>query len=75
MVRSAAIERIEAPTRGGKAMAEEEKEEKKGGKVRKFFLFAAFAAIVAGAVKFFRGRRSGFEEDEWRELPPPAESG
>ena len=56
-------------------MAEEEKEEKKGGKVRKFFLFAAFAAIVAGAIKFFKGRRAGFEEDEWRELPPPAESG
>ena len=59
-------------------MAEEEVvvvvEEKKSHKVRKFFLFAALAAIVAGVVKFFKGRGSGFEEDEWRELPPPAES-
>jgi hypothetical protein len=45
---------------------------KKGGKVKKFFLFAILAAIVAGAVKFFRGRSSEFEEDEWQELPPPA---
>ena len=49
-------------------------EEKKSHKVRKFFLFAALAAIIAGVVKFFRGKGSGFEEDEWRELPPPAES-
>jgi hypothetical protein len=57
-------------------MTEEEvqQEAKKSHKVRKFFLFAALAAIVAGVVKFFRGRGSGFEEDEWRELPPPAET-
>ena len=57
-------------------MAEDEVQEetKKSHKVRKFFLFAAIAAVVAGVVKFFKGRGSGFEEDEWRELPPPAES-
>jgi hypothetical protein len=59
-------------------MAEQEVivvEEKKSHKFRKFFLFAALAAIVAGVVKFFKGRGAGFEEDEWRELPPPAEGG
>ena len=59
-------------------MAEEETvvvvEEKKSHKVRKFFLFAALAAIVAGVVKAVRGRGAGFEEDEWRELPPPADT-
>jgi hypothetical protein len=50
-------------------MAEEKA--KKGGKVRKFFLFAALAGLAAGMMKMFRGRRSGFEEDEWQELPPP----
>ena len=55
-------------------MAEDETtEKKKGGKVRKFFLFAAIAGMIAGLVKFMKGRRGGFEEDEWRELPPPAE--
>jgi hypothetical protein len=55
-------------------MAEEnlEQEEKKGShKVRKFFLFAALAGLVAGLMKFFKGRKAGFEEDEWQELPPP----
>ena len=47
---------------------------KKGGKVRKFFLFAAIAGLVAAAVRFFKGRRAGMEENEWQELPPPAGS-
>jgi hypothetical protein len=46
-------------------------EEKKSHKVRKFFLFAFFAALITGLVKFFQGRKAGFEEDEWQELPPP----
>ena len=50
-------------------MAEEKV--KKGGKVRKFFLFAALAGLAAGLMKMFKGRRAGFEEDEWQELPPP----
>jgi hypothetical protein len=60
----------------GKAVPDEETTEKKkkGGKVKKFFLFAAIAGLIAGVVKFMKGRRGGFEEDEWRELPPPAES-
>jgi len=49
----------------------QEESTKKGGKLKKFFLFAMLAAIVAGAVKFFRGRNAEFEEDEWQELPPP----
>jgi hypothetical protein len=57
------------PTGEGNAMAEEK--EKKGGKVRKFFLFAALAGLAAGLMKMFKGRRAGFEEDEWQELPPP----
>ena len=47
---------------------------KKGGKVKKFFLFAAIAALVAGVVRFVKGRRAGDEENEWQELPPPAGS-
>jgi hypothetical protein len=50
---------------------EEKEEKKKGHKVRKFFLFAALAGLVAGAMKMFKGRRGGFEDDEWRTLPPP----
>ena len=46
-------------------------EKKSGHKVRKFFLFAALAGLVAGLMKFFKGRKAGFEEDEWQELPPP----
>jgi hypothetical protein len=45
--------------------------EKKRGKVRKFFLFAALAALVGGIVSFFKRRREGLEESEWQELPPP----
>jgi hypothetical protein len=62
----------------GTAMAEtdekeeaREEEKKKGHKVRKFFLFAAIAGLIAGLMRFFRGRKAGFEEDEWQELPPP----
>ncbi len=47
---------------------------KKGGKIRKFFLFAFFAAGVAAVMKFLKGRRAGEEENEWQELPPPAGS-
>jgi hypothetical protein len=49
----------------------EQKEKKGGHKVRKFFLLAAIAGLVAGLMKFFKGRKAGFEEDEWQELPPP----
>lgn len=44
-------------------------EKKKGGKLKKFFLFAALAGAAAWAVKTFRGR--GYDENEWQELPPP----
>jgi xanthine dehydrogenase molybdopterin-binding subunit B len=47
---------------------------KKGGKVKKFFLFAAIAALVATVVRFVKGRRAGDDENEWQELPPPAGS-
>ena len=50
-------------------MAEETK--KKGGKLKKFFLFAFIAAIVAAVVKLVKGRRAGFDDNEWQELPPP----
>ena len=56
-------------------MAEEEGTEpkKKKGKVKKFFLFAMFAAAIAGVVSVFKKRRNeGFEESDWQELPPPA---
>jgi hypothetical protein len=46
-------------------------EKKKGGKIKKFFLFAALAALVGGLVNFFKRRREGLEESEWQELPPP----
>ena len=46
-------------------------EKKKGGKLNKFFLFAAIAAAVGGLVNFFKRRREGLEESEWQELPPP----
>ncbi len=47
-------------------------EKKKGGKLRKFFLFAAIAGLVTALVQFMKRRRgSGMEESEWQELPPP----
>jgi len=46
-------------------------EDKKGGKIRKFFLFAFFASLVAALVTFFKRRRGAGEESEWQELPPP----
>ncbi len=46
-------------------------EKKKGGKVKKFFLFAALAGAVGALVSFFKRRREGLEESEWQELPPP----
>jgi hypothetical protein len=49
-------------------------EKKKGGKVKKFFLFVAIAALVASVVRFVKGRRAGDDENEWQELPPPAGS-
>ncbi len=49
----------------------EENGEKKGGKLRKFFLFAFIAGAATAAVRFFKGRRAGMEENEWQELPPP----
>lgn len=45
--------------------------EKKGGKVKKFFLFAAIAAAFAYVVKMMKGRRGTSDESEWQELPPP----
>lgn len=48
-------------------------EEKKGGKVKKFFLFAAIAGLVTGIVQFLKRRRGmGSDESEWQELPPPS---
>jgi len=44
---------------------------KKGGKLRKFFLFAAIAGIFAAISKNMKRRRAGSEESEWQELPPP----
>lgn len=52
------------------AKDQDREEKKKGGKVRKFFLFAALAGLVAGAVRILKGRRGGFEDDDWRQLPP-----
>jgi hypothetical protein len=49
-------------------------ETKKGGKLKKFVLFAFFAAAAAALVRFFKGRRAGEDENEWQELPPPAGS-
>ena len=49
-------------------------DEKKGGKLKKFFLFAAFAGLAAAAMRFVKGRRAGTQENEWEELPPPAGS-
>ncbi|HEX8099219.1 MAG TPA: hypothetical protein VF660_03340 [Actinomycetota bacterium] len=46
-------------------------EKKKGGKIKKFFLFAALAGIGGAVVSFFKRRREGLEESEWQELPPP----
>ncbi len=46
-------------------------EGKKGGKIKKFFLFAFFAALVGAVVSFFKRRRGAGEEAEWQELPPP----
>ena len=51
-----------------------EVEAKKGGKLKKFVLFAFFAAAAAALVRFFKGRRAGEDENEWQELPPPAGS-
>ncbi len=48
-------------------------EDKKGGKLRKFFLFAAVAGLVTGVVQFLKRRRAG-DESEWQELPPPSAS-
>ena len=47
---------------------------KKGGKIKKFFLFVAIAAMVASVMRFVKGRRAGDDENEWQELPPPAGS-
>jgi hypothetical protein len=47
-------------------------EGKKGGKIRKFFLFAAIAGLVTAILQFVKRRRgAGSEESEWQELPPP----
>jgi len=55
-------------------MGDETEGKKKGGKVKKFFLFAAFAGLAAAAMRFVKGRRAGTQENEWEELPPPAGS-
>ena len=46
-------------------------EEKKGGKIRKFFLFAAIAGLVTAIFQFVKRRRAGSDETEWQELSPP----
>jgi hypothetical protein len=46
--------------------------EKKRGKIKKFFLFAMFAAAVAAVMNLVKKRRgAGMEDNEWQELPPP----
>jgi hypothetical protein len=48
-------------------------EKKKGGKLKKFFLFAAIAGLVTAIMQFMKRRRGqGMEDNEWQELPPPA---
>ncbi len=49
-----------------------DKEKKKGGKIRKFFLFAAIAGAIGALTKSMKRRRAGSEESEWQELPPPS---
>jgi hypothetical protein len=46
--------------------------EKKGGKIRKFFLFAAIAGGFAALMKMMKGRRGAVDDSEWQELPPPS---
>jgi hypothetical protein len=46
--------------------------EKKGGKIRKFFLFAAIAGAAGALMKVMKGRRGAADESEWQELPPPS---
>ena len=46
-------------------------EKKKGGKIKKFFLFAAIAGAIGAVVSVFKRLREGLEESEWQELPPP----
>jgi hypothetical protein len=46
-------------------------EEKKGGKIKKFFLFAAIAGAFAAIMRMMKRRRAGMDENEWQELPPP----
>ncbi|CAN5153461.1 hypothetical protein BH20ACT24_BH20ACT24_03730 [soil metagenome] len=45
--------------------------DEKGGKLKKFFLFAAIAGLVGAVVSFFKRRRGGLDDNEWQELPPP----
>ena len=48
--------------------------EKKGGKIKKFFLFAAIAGAATALMRRFKSRRGMGEENEWQELPPPSSS-
>jgi hypothetical protein len=57
--------------RGSRSRGGAEGEEGGGHKVRKFFLLAAIAGLVAGLMGVLQGPQGGFEEDEWQELPPP----
>ena len=52
--------------------SEAEGGKKKGGKLKKFFLFAAIAAAVAWAVRFFKGRRAGDDAQGLRAIRPDA---
>ncbi len=49
-------------------------EDKKGGKLKKFFLFAAIAGLIGGVTQFLKRRRGQADESEWQELPPPSSS-
>jgi hypothetical protein len=49
-------------------------EEKKRGKLRKFFMFAFIAGVIGAVMNFMKRRRSGMEDNEWQELPPPESS-
>jgi hypothetical protein len=63
-----------APPREEDAMGyTTEAPEKKKGFFRRLMKLAFIAAIVGGAVAFFKRRRGADLDDaEWQELPPPA---
>jgi hypothetical protein len=54
-------------------MSDETEGTKKKGFFRRLMKLAFIAAIVGGAVAFFKRRRGqDLDDAEWQELPPPA---